>query len=134
MAISVRRTAIEGSKLYEDVDWTRFIFLCNFKDSFQTIHYICLNMAMWCFSFRYWNIAHVMPLHLSGRKVSPCQQRSTIALFFTGLFINIIAPCLYLAYSVEINNAATEGVENLKQVYNAKMKGIKAGFFGIGAC
>ena len=72
MAISVRRTAIEGSKLYEDVDWTQFIFLCNFKDSFQTIHYICLNMAMWCFSFRYWNIAHVMPLHLSGRQVSPC--------------------------------------------------------------
>ena len=91
-------------------------------------------MAMWCFSFRYWNIAHVMPLHLSGRQVSPCYKRSTIALFFTGLFINITAPCLYLAYSIDVNNAATRGTEYLISVYNSDKKGIKAGFYGIGTC
>ena len=66
MAVALRKTAIVGSKRFKDVDWTYFVFLCNVKDSFQTIHFVCLNMATWCFSFRYWNIAHVMPLHLSG--------------------------------------------------------------------
>ena len=133
VAIFLNFSAKMSEKKSDEIDQDKFALVCNLKSIFQAIHYLSFNLAIWSFSFRYWNIAHVMPLHLSGRQVSLCYKRSTIALFITGLLINTIAPCLYLGYSIDINNATKEGYDIVMTVYDQDKKGIIAGFYGVGA-
>jgi len=64
----------------------------------------CLNLAVWCFSFRYWNIAHVLPTNLSGKQISTCYKVVSICLFLTLSLINVVVPFIYAYYSFQVNS------------------------------
>ena len=71
-------------------------------ETFVLICIICLNLAMWLFSFRYWNIAYVMPVLLSGQRVSSCFRLTTISIFTAGVILNILFPAIYYIYSIQL--------------------------------
>ena len=56
------------------LDLPNFKSVENLRTTFAMLYYICFNVAIWCFSFRYWNISFVMPAHMSGREVSKCYK------------------------------------------------------------
>lgn len=66
-----------------------------------------MNIAIWWFSFRYWNIAHVMPIQLAGKQPSFIYTAISWILFLGGSFINIVAPIMYSYYSITANNVDT---------------------------
>ena len=64
----------------------------------------CLNLTIWCFSFRYWNISFVMLVQLSGNEVSSFFKVTSISIFITGLLVNILVPALRTFYGLMMNS------------------------------
>ena len=85
------------------IDYEYFETNEDLRTSFELGYEICFNVAIWCFSFRYWNISFVMPSHMSGSEVTKCYKYTSISLFFLGLIVNILAPVIYASYAFIIN-------------------------------
>jgi len=66
---------------------------------------VCLNLAIWCFSYRYWNISHVLPINLTGKEISTCYKVVSISIFLTLSLINVVTPCLFAYFSFQVNKA-----------------------------
>ena len=72
----------------------------------------CLNLTIWCFSFRYWNISFVMLVQLSGNEVSSFFKVTSISIFITGLLANILVPAVRTFYGLMMNS----GMDSLSSV------------------
>ena len=63
----------------------------------------CLNLAIWFFSFRYWNISFVMPVQLSGNEVTNTYKVTSLTIFCLGVALNISIPIMYAVFSFKLN-------------------------------
>jgi len=89
---------------------------------------------MWLFSFRYWNIAYVMPVLLSGNQVSSCFRLTTISIFFTGVSLNILFPVIYCGYLFKIYaNFNQSTLDMLMEYWSKNWRKIYGFKYGIGA-
>jgi len=68
---------------------------------------ICLNVSIWCFSFRYWNISFVMLVRLAGETVSACFKATSITIFAAGLLFNTLVPVLRSYFAFKMNSGST---------------------------
>lgn len=75
---------------------------------FYAVRLAFLNMGIWFFCFRYWNISQVMPVHLSGNQVSKGRKWTTLAIFLVGSFANFFLPCLQCYYDFKIDGYLSE--------------------------
>ena len=69
---------------------------------FVAMRDVCLNLAMGCFSFRYWNISYVLPMNLGGKQISTCYKVVSISLFISLALLNVVFPCLFAFYLVKV--------------------------------
>ena len=65
----------------EDIPWTainrkELEHYADIESIAVLVRDACLNLAIWSFSFRYWNLAHVLPFNLRGQPVSLCSTSS----------------------------------------------------------
>ena len=93
-----RSAAISGDKDASEIDFAQLQLVNYFMSIFECIRLICNNLALWCFSFRYWNIAHMMTAFLSGTIVTRRYKLTTIGIFLVGAAANVISPIMYTIY------------------------------------
>jgi hypothetical protein len=75
---------------------------------------LCLNEAVWFFSFRYWAISFVMPWQLKGIKVPNWYKILALITFFTGVILNAVFPFLYNYYGKRLNNSLKDPVDRAR--------------------
>ena len=62
-----------------------------------------INVAIWCFSFKYWNISFNMPVQLAGKKTSLSFNIISLSIFVIGCILNVTIPCTYIYFAAQAN-------------------------------
>jgi hypothetical protein len=80
---------------------------------------VSLNLAMWCFSFRYWNISHVLPMNLRGKQISTFYKVVSISLFLSLSLVNVIFPLLFAFYLVKVYSMNGHTEQEMIDIWNS---------------
>ena len=63
---------------------------------------IFLNLPIWLFSFRYWNISYAMPVAYAKQQLSLCFKVFSFIIGLIGCAFNVIVPCVKGHYGIKI--------------------------------
>ena len=69
------------------------------------VQFLCMNLALWFFSFRYWKISYVIPAQLAGKPITQAFRITSYVIFFLGVALNTTVPILNSYYGFKINSA-----------------------------
>ena len=106
-------TTLDLSLLTKYFDWESFM-VC--------LRDVCLNEAVWFFSFRYWAISFAMQWKLKQIEMPRTFKILAFSIFLIFVLLNIIFPVLYAYYGFLLNTAidseSKEEAEKIDQEYH----------------
>lgn len=101
-SIGIAISQLDIDESYRNNNKDERLYLGNAELCFLFMRDAGMNLAFWCFSFRYWKISYDMPVQLRGDQISVGFKVTSLVIFTLGLIFDIAIPSVYIYFAIYV--------------------------------